>query len=462
MGATGESVRRVSDAGYYPAWSPDGRQIVFSTGSFERPELLQGVAQSSLGVIDLTTGAKRRIEGATAPALQPRWSPRGDLIAYWGHRGGQRDLWVVPARGGTAVQVTADAAVDWNPFWDPQRDYLYFLSDRGGSMNLWRVRIDLRSGETLAPPEPVTLPTSYGAHAAISENSRRIVYALVRRTANIYRVPFDPQNETAVGPATPVTVGSGLVYAPAVSPDGDWLAFTSEGNQEDLMVGRTDGSGLRQLTNDAAKDRLPQWSPDGRRIAFQSNRSGQWEIWTIHPDGSGLMQLTDAGFALAASWSPDGRWLAYVSQPPGPRGTFLLEADKLWYEQVPRAVCSNLGGTEYFAGGSWSPGGEELAGRLVLPGEGFGDLAICSIPSNTVQRLSVSGSSPVWLREGRRLLFIRGQRLHILDLSSNRVHEIALAPLGDLDLRFALSHDERVLYVSSGATEADIWMGTRQ
>jgi dipeptidyl aminopeptidase/acylaminoacyl peptidase len=230
------------------------------------------------------------------------------------------------------------------------------------------------------------------------------------------------------------------------------------------MVGRTDGSGLRQLTNDAAKDREPQWSPDGRRIAFYSNRSGQWEIWAINPDGSGLKQLTYAGLALRASWSPDGRWLSYWSQPPGPRGTFLLEADKPWNEQVPRAVCSNLGGTEYFSGWSWSPSGEELAGRLVLPGEGFGDLAICSIQSSTVQRLSGFGSvsALVWLREGRRILFIRGQRLHILDLSSNREHEIALAPLGDLDLRFALSHDERVLYVSSGATEADIWMGTRQ
>ena len=109
-------------------------------------------------------------------------------------------------------------------------------------------------------------------------------------------------------------------------------------------MGRTDGSGLRQLTNDAAKDREPQWSPDGRRIAFYSNRSGQWEIWAIHPDGSGLKQLTYAGLALRASWSPDGRWLGYWSQPPGPRGTFLLEADKPWNEQVPRAVCSNLAG----------------------------------------------------------------------------------------------------------------------
>jgi hypothetical protein len=139
-----------------------------------------------------------------------------------------------------------------------------------------------------------------------------------------------------------------------------------------------------------------------------------------------------------------------------------LEADKPWNEQVPRAVCSNLGGTEDFWGLSWSPSGEELAGRLILPGEGFTDLAICSIQSGTVQRLSVSGSLPVWLRDGRRLLFVRGRRLHILDLSSNRVREIELTALGNLGLDMTLSRDERVLYVSSVATEADIWMGTRQ
>ena len=80
---------------------------------------------------------------------------------------------------------------------------------------------------------------------------------------------------------------------PDVSPDGEWLAFEPFGEQEDIVIIRTDGTGRRQLTDDLHEDRYPQWSPDGKRIAFYSNRSGSYEIWTINTDGSGLKQLTD-------------------------------------------------------------------------------------------------------------------------------------------------------------------------
>jgi Tol biopolymer transport system component len=54
-----------------------------------------------------------------------------------------------------------------------------------------------------------------------------------------------------------------------------------------------DGTGRRQLTNDAAKDRGPRWSPDGQRITFYSDRNGRYDIWSIHPDGGSLERLTD-------------------------------------------------------------------------------------------------------------------------------------------------------------------------
>src|SRR5207244_1527828 len=82
-----------------------------------------------------------------------------------------------------------------------------------------------------------------------------------------------------------------------VSPDGQWVAFQSWGHQEDIYVMKSDGSGEKQLTNDIYKDRLPRFSPDGRRIAFFSNRSGNFEIWIIGTDGSGLQQITKDGKA---------------------------------------------------------------------------------------------------------------------------------------------------------------------
>ena len=95
--------------------------------------------------------------------------------------------------------------------------------------------------------------------------------------------------------------------APAWSPSGDEVAFMSnrDGNWE-LYVVNEDGSGLRRLTNNAANDGLPTWSPDGQSLAFVSDRGGVWAVWAIHPDGSGQRKLFDiGGGGLADDWQEE-------------------------------------------------------------------------------------------------------------------------------------------------------------
>ena len=93
---------------------------------------------------------------------------------------------------------------------------------------------------------------------------------------------------------TPTEIWSGTMILDdlAISPDGQWLALSSPGKREDLYLMRSDGTGLRKLTDDAWRDRRPAFSPDGQTIAFRSDRSGRWELWTIRFDGSALTQLT--------------------------------------------------------------------------------------------------------------------------------------------------------------------------
>ena len=166
MGATGEAVRRLSDVGYNPSWSPDGRFIVCAQETIEQPASRYSNA-SALWVIDVSTGERRQV--TAGDAVQPSWSPHGHRIAYWAADAtGQRDLWTMPAQGGAPVAVTNDRFVDWSPIWSPDGRYLFFSSDRGGSMNLRRVPVDEATGLAKGDPEPVTTPSSNSALITMS------------------------------------------------------------------------------------------------------------------------------------------------------------------------------------------------------------------------------------------------------------------------------------------------------
>src|SRR5262249_43314247 len=144
---------------------------------------------SQLFSVNIATGAKHAITPAAGIALQPQWSPHGDRVAYWAQVQGVTNIWTVPARGGEAVMVTDDSALDWNPVWSPDGAFLYFVSNRGGSMNLWRVPIDEKSGKVLGEIEPITTPSTNAFHISFSRTGRQMAYVQQTQSANIWRVP---------------------------------------------------------------------------------------------------------------------------------------------------------------------------------------------------------------------------------------------------------------------------------
>ncbi|MBA2526305.1 MAG: serine/threonine-protein kinase [Pyrinomonadaceae bacterium] len=454
MGATGESVKRLTDFGNNPAWSPDGKEIACADEGILNPSSRMN-PNSRIWAFNVATGEKRPI--TKVDAVQPNWSPRGYRIAYQGRRNfAQRDIWTIPAAGGEGVEVTNDAAMDWNPVWSPDGNHLYFVSDRGGSMNLWRVPIEEKTGKVLGPPEAVTTPSPYISYLSFSRDGRRMAYAHLVSSGNLQRVGFDPVRETVVGQPVWITQGSRLALVPHLSPDGEWLTFdTQNDKQEDIFVVRRDGTGLRQLTDDSYKDRSPRWSPDGKRIAFFSDRSGKWEIWMINADGSGLQQITQSTAPAANPvWSPDGTRLAYRNAGSNPA---IIEVGKSWQEQTPQTLPSMSDSGGRLLVWSWSPDGRKLAGGQERGGGRPSGIFVYSLDSQQYEKLTDFGSQPVWLSDSRRLLFRNQSKLFLIDSQSKRIHEVlSVAPHG-FDA-VTLPRDDRLIYFSLITTEADIWL----
>ena len=458
MGATGESLRRLTDFGYHPAWSPDGREIVCSTATFTRPDVRYG-SPGRLYRVSVATGEKSLVNGKIEDAVQPSWSPHGYRIAFWGLRQSwQRDIWTVAAGGGDPVPVTDDYYLDWNPVWSPDGRHLYFSSDRSGSVNLWRVAIDEKSGKVLSTPEPVTTPSPYSGYISFSADGRRMAYVQQVRTSNVQKVRFDAVNESAVGAPDAVTRRSREAYYPDLSPDGRSVVLAALGSQEDLFTVGSDGSGLRHLTDDSYKDRAPAWSPDGKRIAFMSNRSGKFEIWTIQPDGSGLQQLTNLAVhsVLCPVWSPDGMRLA--GTPMG-FNSFIMDAHVPWKDQTVETLPSLPQPNHSFMALSWSRDGRLLAGDRMTAGGSAAGVSVYSFQTRTYHTLTAFGNRPHWLSDSRRLVFCDRHKIYCADTGSGRFHEVlSIAPYEIQPYNIVLSGDDRLIYFSVDNSESDIWL----
>ena len=457
MQADGKSPARVSDFGYSPSWSPDGEEILIGTEKIPQPSTRP--TRSELWTIHLRTGERQRL--SEGDALQPTFSPHQKRIAYWsrGDRYGQREhIWTIPAGGGAAVAVTDGSSTDLNPVWSPDGKYLYFSSNRGGSSNIWRVAIDENTGVASGSPEAVT---AIGANTSVLHLSfsrtGRLAYSAQTEIRNLRSVSFDPKGGTAGKPVT-ITAGSMQFWFPDVSPDGKWLTAYSMGEQRHIFVMRTDGTDQRDLTPDNYRHYWPRWSPDGQRIAFSSRRTGNYELWIMNRDGSGLRQLTQSAGGHYSPWSADGSMIAYSIHTPK-NDCVIVHPDKAWSDQK-LVYLSALGDSSLsFEGWSWSSDGKKLAGIKHLPNGVHSGIGVYDLESKTYDWLTDFGDWPLWLNDNRRLLFVSQGRLFLFDMQSRKYHPVMEVTDQDVDIGSpALSRDNRTIYFTYVAAEADIWL----
>jgi serine/threonine protein kinase len=448
MTRSGEGVRRLTNGGFDPSWTPDGDEIVFSTQSGRDADGRE--TPSELWMVNLATGLKRKIAGTDA--VDPRVSPDGKLVAFWAlpvnasgnqFAGADRDVWIQPIAGGPRIQVTNSESTDWNPAWSADGRFLFFSSDRGGAMNIWRVAIDPTTGKPSGDPTAITAPAPYVGDMSVGADGT-VAYTALDYDQPVRAIAFDPQAAEVQGSPRDIAAGHRMWLHPDVSPDGRLLTMRSFRAQEDVWVVGTDGAGLRNLTNDPARDRGSRFAPDGS-ILYYSSRGGTYRFWTIRPDGSDNRLLTPAAAALNYPLaSPDGRRVAGTN--PNTNEQFIFDA-RDWTKPPEQLPASGRDQT-YLR--DWSPDGTRLAAA-----DTSNTLMVFDVAARIWERVG-AGALPRWLPDSRRLVAVSRGRIEVVDTVTKTARDIYEEP-GRFLGAVALTRDGRWLYFTSGIIQSDIW-----
>jgi Tol biopolymer transport system component/predicted Ser/Thr protein kinase len=307
-------------------WSPDGKELLFSR--------LEPAGSYAIWKIHVETGQETRVTNPPPGADDSggAWSFDGGSVAFSRRQGGRGSLWTMPARGGEPRAILSDQYSHLEPAWTRDGRRLVFTSNRAGPLNLWE--LELRSGRlrqltTGGGDDRQGTPVPGGGLAYFTFLHQTDLYRLTLTTGAEERLTSHTRDN----------------FSPRFSPDGSRILYHSNrtGNYEIWVLdpaGRTE----RQLTSHPAQDLEADWSPDGKEIAFISNREGPYHVWVVNPDGGAARRLTSQptpmpGFGfmtrfVAPRWSPDGKRLGYIAQAE--RGAALWIGDRHGQNGRPR------------------------------------------------------------------------------------------------------------------------------
>ncbi|HVN78034.1 MAG TPA: protein kinase [Terriglobia bacterium] len=294
---------------FSPAVSPDGHTIAFSHST--------GLWLSEIYLLDLTDdlnprGKPRRLTSLKGDSWGSAWTPGGREIIFSLDNGGRGTLWKVPASGASEpVKLPyGDGAAHWPAISRSGARLAYESWVRNS--HIWRLPLS-GAGVASGSAAPFLASTRWDSNAQYSPDGKRIAFESDRGGVwGIWMSDSEGSNTAELFVRTGTQSGT-----PSWSPDGEKIAFDSdmEGTRNIYVIRVSGGKPLR-LTNDSAIDRAPSWSRDGRWIYFASNRSGRSEIWKVPSGGGEAIEVTRNGgmpaFEMPAFESPDGKSIYYI------------------------------------------------------------------------------------------------------------------------------------------------------
>jgi tricorn protease len=330
------------------------------------------------------------------------------------YRGGQADdVWIYDFATRELTNITNNPAQDIIPMW--HGDKIYFISDRYDIMNLFSY--DLNTGETTQLTEftdfDIKFP-SLGDNAIVFENGGYI-YRFDLLTRSVQRVPIYINEDFATGRGGLIGVSDAL-HTYEISPDGNRALFSARG---DLFTVPVKHGNTRNLTGTpGVHERNPKWSPDGKWIAFISDKSGEDEIYIIPQNGSGeAIQLTTGGdtYKFTLEWSPDGKKILWSDKK---LRLHYVDVETKQVTLVRQAVQWEI--TSY----SWSPDSKWIA--YTLPErEQMATIYIYSLDSRQSHPVTDGwfvSSQPTFSTNGKYLFFVSNRNFRPLYSQTEQNH----------------------------------------
>lgn len=449
LGGPEIQLAKISPDGWGLSWSPDGKTLAISDKNL--PEERYGIF-----LLSLEDGERQRL---TRPEQayddHPVFSPDGRWVAFIRiASGNQTDLFIVPAEGGEPARLTFDNRLISGLAWTADGKEIIFSSNRGGPLSLWK--ISFAGGD----PERVAAAGQYARSPSISRAGNRLAYIEAFDDTNIWRVEAPNSASRALtrssGSPARLIYSTRLDHSPQISPDGKKIAFISNRSGKDaIWLCDSDGANAVQVESDY-RSGTPRWSPDGRYIAFDSRKEETGNIYVVSREGGAPRCLTSGtSNEFMPSWSRDGQRIYFCSNDGGRPEIWKIPA-----EGGERVQVTKNGGFEAFE----SPDGKFIYYTKGRGPGGFYKLPVEGGEEIEIPQLANAGNWRYWAVGSEGIYFVveAGSQkwgIKLFSFASGKVRRVAVlngppiwGPPG-----LAVSPDDRwILYTQYDRRVSDI------